>query len=250
MINYDTMQLMNQAFIEIKNGLPINTDTMCAAEGYEQLGYRVSTFERTDILTDKYRLFYGTSPFVGSINTMKSLFRREGVEPSPIDFPAEMSLGRLVIQMPLSAAVDYFRHGGEVVFIKPVETKLFDGMLLQNFSGLHYFEPFLKDNPKCWVSPKMEVRSEFRGFVHRGELVDCRHYSGSFYLRPNYTFIEAAIEDYTVAPVAYTIDVAVNGEMETVVVECNDFWAIGSYGLEPKLYAQMLADRYFEVIND
>jgi len=243
---------MNQVFIEVKgeNGLPLNTDIMCAVEGFEQLGYRIRTFEYTDIWTEKYRLFYSKCPFVGGIDTMKLLFRKENVLPPPIDFPAGLSLGRHVTKMSLKSAVDYFRRGGPPVFIKPVETKLFTGAMLNNFSKISYFTPFLDQDPECWVSHEVKFLSEWRGFVHKGELVDLRHYSGNFRLQPDLSFADTLIENGPFDIAAYTVDLGVADglSLTTVVVEFNDFWAIGSYGLEPKVYAQMLSDRYFEIL--
>jgi hypothetical protein len=34
-----------------------------------------------------------------------------------------------------------------------------------------------------------------------------------------------------------------------VAIEVNDFWGIGSYGLNPQKYAEMLIDRYFEIVK-
>ncbi len=241
---------MLQAFIEVKRGLPINTDIMCAAEGFEQLGYTIRTFERTDILTDKFRLLYRTNPFVGSIDTMRTLFRREKVEPSPIDFPVDMNFGRMISKLSLKSALNFFETTGLHLFIKPVETKLFDGMLLRHKNLLNYFTPFLEENPECWVSNELNILSEWRGFVHNGQLVDCRQYKGNFRLQPDMSFLDTSVENCPLAISAYTVDVALIEDLSTVIIEVNDFWAIGSYGLEPQLYAQMLADRYFEIIND
>jgi hypothetical protein len=241
---------MLQAFIEIKDKLPLNTDIMCAAEGFEQLGYIVRTFEKTDIITEKFRLLYPTCPFVGGFDTMKKLFTFLNVLPPAIDFPPDLAKGRRITQMSLQAAVDSFRYGGHPVFIKPVETKLFGGMLLKDFPNIHYFEPFLDANPLVWVSPEVKFISEWRGFVKKSELVDLRQYSGSFRVVPDLKDVDKMVENSGLAIAAYTLDIGVTEDLETLLVEANDFWAIGSYGLAPQTYAQMLADRYFEVLDE
>jgi hypothetical protein len=55
---------------------------------------------------------------------------------------------------------------------------------------------------------------------------------------------------------AYTIDVGIlssipfgSSERENVIIEFNDMWAIGNYGMENKRYLRMLVDRYFEIIK-
>lgn len=36
---------------------------------------------------------------------------------------------------------------------------------------------------------------------------------------------------------------------ENVVVEFNDMWAIGNYGIPNDIYLRALRDRYFQIIN-
>ncbi|WP_369811148.1 ATP-grasp domain-containing protein [Hymenobacter mellowenesis] len=36
---------------------------------------------------------------------------------------------------------------------------------------------------------------------------------------------------------------------ETLIVECNDFWALGTYGMDPVRYSQLLATRWKEMVG-
>jgi hypothetical protein len=38
-------------------------------------------------------------------------------------------------------------------------------------------------------------------------------------------------------------------QMENVIIEYNDMWAIGNYGMPNDLYLQLLKDRYFEIVK-
>jgi hypothetical protein len=245
---------MKQAFIEIKNGLPINTDIMCAAEGFEQLGYQIRTFERTDILTGNYRLLYNKCPFIGSIDSMKSLFKQEQVMPEPIDFPEGAYLGgRDVRKCRLNSIVTEFLSNGIPVFIKPVETKLFSGMVLREISHLNYFQPYQNENPECWATDVLNIISEWRVYVYDKEIVDVRLYSGSVWEGlPDERITYDVVESYRNSPIAYTVDMGVcEGTVGkySPVIEFNDFWSIGSYGLEPKIYAKMLESRFREIMK-
>ena len=59
------------------------------------------------------------------------------------------------------------------------------------------------------------------------------------------------------APISYTLDVGIiekdKNEVlsfeQTVLIEINDFWAIGGYGLDGKTYVRMLIDRFQEIKN-
>ena len=53
-------------------------------------------------------------------------------------------------------------------------------------------------------------------------------------------------------PIAYTIDIGILGcyqFCDNVVVEYNDMWAIGNYGMPNDLYLRLLRDRYFEIVS-
>lgn len=60
------------------------------------------------------------------------------------------------------------------------------------------------------------------------------------------------VKTYENPPVAYTIDVGVSyipkyGNFETILIEINDFWSIGSYGFDSELYVKMIIDRTREI---
>ncbi|MBW3637067.1 MAG: ATP-grasp domain-containing protein, partial [Armatimonadetes bacterium] len=96
-------------------------------------------------------------------------------------------------------------------------------------------------------SEAVEFVSEYRGFVHRGELVGCKHYAGDFRVAPDFAPIEAALEEWEARPVACSMDWGVTREGRTLLIEVNDAYSLGCYGLSPLLYAPMLADRWFQI---
>lgn len=79
------------------------------------------------------------------------------------------------------------------------------------------------------VSEVVSILTEYRCFVFRGKLVGVKHYSGDFYIFPDFHAVGQMIAAYTTAPVAYTLDVAVN-ETGTFVIEVHDFFSCGLYG--------------------
>ena len=58
------------------------------------------------------------------------------------------------------------------------------------------------------------------------------------------------VKDYTSSPVAYTLDVGVTADGDTILVEVNDMWAIGSYGFDAKMYALMCVRRMKELCKN
>lgn len=242
------------------NGLPINVDIQNAIDGFIYLGYDVIGFTETDVLSGKMDYRAKNNMFVGSIDGMTALFKNIDKYPVPIDFPDSIVLSgllyRSIFTMTLDKFIEKFKQTNKPMFVKPVQTKLFDGVLISKEEHLNYLRGF--DNPMVFVSDKIDIVSEFRAYVHNDKLVYCCNYSGDFKLNPNYDYINRLIENYKNAPVAYTIDVAILNDrnMTTIlngggmtVVEFNDFWSIGSYGLYSIDYAKMLLDRYFEIIK-
>ena len=96
---------------------------------------------------------------------------------------------------------------------------------------------------------KSKIISEWRLYVHNDKLVDARNYSGEFIVSPNYEYAMTVITNNKGKfPCAYTVDIAVLESNENVVVEFNDMWAIGNYGIPNDIYLRVLKDRYFQIV--
>ena len=87
------------------------------------------------------------------------------------------------------------------------------------------------------ISEPIDIVSEWRAFVFRGELVGLQNYSGAFAVFPDVERIRDMIAAYKQCPPAYTLDVAVIEEPgtfgdkgTTVVIEVHDFFSCGLYG--------------------
>lgn len=134
------------------------------------------------------------------------------------------------------------------IFIKSKEQKRITGKVIRNASdlvGLGYQE----ENPEIYISEVMDFVSEYRVFVRYGEVLDCKHYWGDPMVFLDAAIIKAAISKYQSAPDAYGIDFAVTKEGKTVLIEVNDAWALGCYGLEMHLYAKFLITRWAQITN-
>ena len=72
--------------------------------------------------------------------------------------------------------------------------------------------------------------SEWRGFVYNNKLVGIQNYAGDFRDFPVPEFFDNIIKDYKSAPVAYTIDVAIDDGGLLYLIEIHDFFSCGLYG--------------------
>ena len=132
------------------------------------------------------------------------------------------------------------------MFVKPVQTKLFDGALISKAEHLSYLR---LENCDVLVCEPIDIVSEHRVYVHNGKAVYSCNYSGDFRISPDFNYVDKLIEAYNDQPIAYTVDVAILKDGSMTVIEFNDFWSIGSYGLYCLNYAQMLLDRYCEIVS-
>lgn len=96
----------------------------------------------------------------------------------------------------------------------------------------------------------VEFVSEWRYFVHRGEVVEVAHYRGNVFRHPDSALVQSAVKEYqSEAPIAYAIDFGITTDSRTLLVEVNDAFALGCYGLGAVRYATMLEDRWIEVVS-
>ena len=73
------------------------------------------------------------------------------------------------------------------------------------------------------------------------------HYQGNCFRYPNADKIRAAIDAFKSAPAAYGIDFGVLSNGDTVLVEANDGYSLGSYRLNSVDYSRLLEARWAEL---
>ena len=112
-------------------------------------------------------------------------------------------------------------------------------------------EPITLSAGNYQVSNVIDIESEWRCFVYKGELVGIQNYSGDFTAFPDVNKIRMMIKDFKSAPIAYTLDVGTNSidrsdtMKRTFIIECHDFFSCGLYGFaDHRIYPHML-QRWF-----
>ncbi len=127
---------------------------------------------------------------------------------------------------------------GTGVFVKPKEsTKEFTGFVLKSYEDQYMFEGTSKQT-QIWCSEVVDIVSEYRVFVNRSQIVGVKNYSGSAEILPNYGFIDDCVKTFNKSEdrtAGYGIDFGIDGKGETFLIEWNDGYSLGSYGLEPDL---------------
>ena len=183
----------------------------------------------------------------GGVSIVRKAFDRLGFSVSSIpSIPECLSAfaGRDVWQSTMGEA----RHqveNGQPVFVKPLTSnlKLFTGQPMRQFSDL-LSTSHIPDDTEVECAEVIPFVAEFRTFVLQGEVIGVRHYGGNALRFPDPDVINTIVSSYTDAPASYAVDVGVVEDGRTLLVEVNDSYATGAYGLAPALYASFIDQRW------
>ena len=224
---------------------PHHFDVASAMFGAIETGqdYRLTTFE--EVQSGKFNLLIKNNLFVGSVEFMKEVFSKVGKE----DVRVPENSNRDCKVMTLGEA-KLISKSGKNIFIKPFDIKLFTGFVLDQM--IHMSVSDIPDETMVMVYEVFSspIKSEFRCYIHRNRVEDIRNYSGDLFCYPNEEYLNSIIDsNRNKFPIAYTIDIGILESGENVVIEYNDMWAIGNYGMPNDLYLRLLKDRYFEVVK-
>lgn len=220
-----------------------NVNAYTAAKGFEHFGWEVSRY--TDVAAIDNR--DPNAVFVGGIGNVRQRLQQLGIDPTyELEYPATLQpfLHRKVWQSTLETLKQEPTWN---VFIKPIQTKLFTGKVIRRFGdfiGLKYDQ----DVP-IWCSEPIELVTEWRCFVRYRTLLDVRRYHGRWDSRLDVGLVERAIGAYQDQPAAYSLDFGVDPNGQHYLVEVNDGYSLGSYGMSPMAYAKFLSARWAELTS-
>lgn len=130
----------------------------------------------------------------------------------------------------------YELWGQEKLFVKSAS------VLKADFTDIYKVNDIkrLPQSPSYFVSEPISIESEWRCFVYRGEVQGVQYYSGDFFRYPDRKSIEEIVAGYKNAPEAYTADIAVIADGQTVLIEVHNFVSCGLYGFSRAVTLRML----------
>lgn len=170
-----------------------------------------------------------------------------GIESTFEDYPSELSAfyGRGIRRGLLGEIVNNPDNWGQ--FVKPLlANKAFTGRVVNGTRELIGIGlPF--DFP-VWISKDVSFQAEWRVFVLNGKVLDVRPYKGDYHhLCYDASVVDKAVAAWQTSPCAYALDIGVTADGRTLVVEVNDGYALGNYGLMPISASQFLEARWQEL---
>lgn len=241
---------MGQVLIQKNAGEFHSINTCQAYLGFAARGFEIVFAEFPEMMS-------GTVPVnsdqiaIGAVAFVRRALARLDVAVPNIDYPASLEsyLGRRVHRNTLGEVRGDWQPGTPPQFIKPLEVhKAFVGYVIAEYLDL-IRTARLPDDLVVWVSDAVEWKSEWRFHVLEGEVVGAGHYKGDPLSVPETTVIRNAVRDFGKdAPIAYGLDFGVTAEGETRLVEVNDAFSLGCYGVDRITYSLMLESRWRELI--
>jgi hypothetical protein len=185
---------------------------------------------------------------VGYIGDMQRAFIKLGITlPETIDYPQELEpfLGRKIIKIKYQELpINKFPY-----FIKPLIHKAFTGKVVREFKDLIG----IPETDFYYTEDILNILSEYRVYIHNKQIIGIKNYKGNPFITPNEGTILNMINSYTSQLNTYTLDVGVslveNKYFDTILIEANQGYSVGNYGLSELQYAKFLRDGWFQYLK-
>lgn len=240
------------AFVKTRMGNFPDVNYYLAWKGFCEIGYPVIKFEEEDV--DKLEIFRDT-PVFGGVETCRKILKKVynidyiGINPYPECLYPYMrrNVRRGMWNELKEEAIE------KKLFVKPVVQKQFIGDVMESILNSIKVAAV---QPDCevYVCDPVQFISEFRAYVHEGEIVGVKVYHGDWASVPLKEDVNKMVKTYNAngAPVSYGMDVGITMDADgyhTTLVEVNDGICLGNYGLDSIHYAEMIASRWLEVTS-
>ena len=237
--------------------IPHSPNFAQAMYGFKELGAEIKTYHLID---DFYEKVSDEDIVVDYVDQCQEIFKKFGVYPEFQDYPDVMKeyLGRKIWKDTISSIADHEEKWSAGYFVKPVKTKMFTGKIISTIYDLCGTGNSNEDY-EVWVSEPVSIAAEWRCFIMYDRILDIRPYglvSGENYDGYKYHYDYDTVRDmlnrfitWDDRPAACSMDICVTKEGKTLLVEMNDAYALGCYGLHSLFYAKFLSARWSQLMN-
>lgn len=249
----------HKIYIQSFEGWPIADWAVSAYQGFLEKDAKIILFEDIEEVP-KAR----NNLVVAYIQDTRKYFKKLGIVINE-EFSYPPELEKYYDRKIWKSTLKEFRLDIKVpVFVKPAFTKDFvAGVITKKETVAFNFKDkpnpsygdkpdpnFVPEDTMMILSDAIDFISEYRCYIIDGELKGIKHYLGDMRVFPDTKVIDAAIADFTTQPAGYAMDFGVTRDGKTLVIECNDAWGLGNYGLADATYAKLLATRWREIMKN
>ena len=244
-------ETINHVYVQAQDGVPSDEAFFKAWDGFRKRGITCELFEPSQLKDGSLTLSRDTL-VAGAIRVVEDSLMSLGVTVPPADnLPECLSdyRGRQVRKSTWGQLRKETQTNGipEPLFVKPFSrNKGFPSIAV--FSEEDITGHPLGDDDEILVAEYVVFLSEWRCFVCRGEIMEACHYQGEPFCFPDDQVIRNTVADFgDQAPAGYGIDFGILSDGRTVLVEVNEGYSLGSYGLNSVEYAELLEARWQEL---
>jgi len=243
---------LKRVYIKRAGGEIASEACYAAWKGFSAKAYPLDFFEWDELTGRHLPLERSTLVVGGTVAVHLALKQLVVPVPPPLNIPESLLpfAGRKVWTTTLGEIRRQFADGsGGPVFAKPLASaKEFAGTVLATVADLDRVRHLGDDLPLQAAEP-VGFASEWRYFVLRGGIVGVAHYKGDCFTHPDAATVRRAVAGYADSPAAYGLDFGVTADGRTLLIEANDGFALGCYGLDPVIYCEMLEARWCEIVG-
>jgi hypothetical protein len=247
-----------RAFVqEVEPSEPIYVGLFQAAHWFAQRGYEVIRFDFAAIdsgLLDDDLLNRPDEMVVrGGVGTIRRILQRAG-RPAPPNFDLPESLQSRIARRHWPSTLGEVRRlvnseGFQPLHVKPLlEHKLFKGTVVRAFRDLIATAHIPAETPVL-VQEYVEFVSEWRAAILNDRVLNIAHYLGDPLLFPDPQVVRDAVTEFEGRPVAFCMDWGVTSAGQTLLVEINDGYSFGNYGLRGPEFTAMIEARWRELMG-
>lgn len=245
---------MQTAFVLTdKNGQILDRDMLDLYDGYLELAYNVKLFKESDLYLNP-NLISKDDIFCGHVSICNQIWKNLKIKPPELqDYPIELKdyFKRHIRKTTLKQFYKFFEENDSYLkeyFIKPVKNKIFTGYVVSNHMDLNKLT--CSKNTEIYVSDTIKIDAEFRTYVYNNQIMDViRYFGNNWSVVINKNDVETMVSLLKNVPCFYSLDFGITDKGETVLIEINDGYALGNYGLTPKNYALYSSDRWKEIVK-
>jgi hypothetical protein len=186
----------------------------------------------------------------GGVSPILSSLKNVGITPRECDYPKELSqyLHRS-LDVCCMSDVRKLVGEGKSVFVKSVKQKHLTGFVVNSVNDLLACS-YVRDEEPMYISDPVPMSSmrEWRAYFVQNKIFDIRPYKGALTGSvPNLVLLNKMLQEWEDRPISGSIDVATDSKGNSILVEVNDGFALGNYGMIPYNYIHVLASRWFQL---
>lgn len=236
-----------------KDGQIKDRDMLDLYDGYLSLNHEVKFFKEQELYMNP-KLISNNDIFGGHVNICRQIWKNNGISEPYLDcYPTVLKdfYGRNIHKMTFGKFSKLFDDPFTLnaYFAKPLKNKLFTGKVFYNFQDT--FNVSCSNKTEVYVSSVVNFGAEFRAYVFNNRIVDVFRYWGDDWAavidrQAVETMVKLLVGS---VPCFYSLDFGTDDRGRTLLIEINDGYALGNYGLGPKEYAEMTACRCKEIVS-